>query len=182
MKQLLKKTAVHFLYHTGMNTLCGRLLGHRLFVIAYHSVSDSRTDRDVSGELYLDLSVTTQKFEAQLLFLKKHGHTFFTFSELAAIRETQPRKPTLIYFDDGYKDNLLNAVPVLERQGVKATFFVSSGLTERTHFLWTIKHRVYMNSRNETPKRIEREILRLKSLKEDEREQELVHVYAEHHF
>jgi peptidoglycan/xylan/chitin deacetylase (PgdA/CDA1 family) len=38
-----------------------------------------------------------------------------------------PQKPILITFDDGYRDNLTNAAPVLARLGMPATAYVISG-------------------------------------------------------
>ncbi|QID18539.1 polysaccharide deacetylase family protein [Nitrogeniibacter mangrovi] len=38
-----------------------------------------------------------------------------------------PRRAACITFDDGYADNYLNALPVLEKHGMHATFFVTSG-------------------------------------------------------
>jgi peptidoglycan/xylan/chitin deacetylase (PgdA/CDA1 family) len=38
-----------------------------------------------------------------------------------------PRRAACITFDDGYADNYLNALPVLKKHGIHATFFVTSG-------------------------------------------------------
>lgn len=47
---------------------------------------------------------------------------------LSAKPEAQPKTPTvLITFDDGYRDNIEYALPILEHFGVKAIFFVITG-------------------------------------------------------
>jgi peptidoglycan/xylan/chitin deacetylase (PgdA/CDA1 family) len=48
----------------------------------------------------------------------------------------------LVTFDDGYKDNLENALPVLQRTGMRAVVFVSTSyVSERRLFWW---ERVYV--------------------------------------
>jgi peptidoglycan/xylan/chitin deacetylase (PgdA/CDA1 family) len=47
-----------------------------------------------------------------------------------------PRRAVVITFDDGYADNLHNATPLLERQGVPATFFLSSGYVGQDQEFW----------------------------------------------
>lgn len=42
-------------------------------------------------------------------------------------RGTLPSRPLCITFDDGYADNFTNALPILQRHGMTATFFVASG-------------------------------------------------------
>ncbi len=50
---------------------------------------------------------------------------------------TSPNLKFLITFDDGYKDNLLEAAPVLEKYKVPATFFVATDyIGGRTQFPW----------------------------------------------
>lgn len=43
---------------------------------------------------------------------------------------TLPARAAAITFDDGYADNLLNAVPVLKKHGLHATFFIATGFLD----------------------------------------------------
>jgi peptidoglycan/xylan/chitin deacetylase (PgdA/CDA1 family) len=55
------------------------------------------------------------------------------FSEGAAL----PRNPILISFDDGYRDSYSTALPILQRRGIKAVFFIATTyITERRMFWW----------------------------------------------
>ena len=48
-----------------------------------------------------------------------------------------PKNPILVTFDDGYKDNIEVAVPILKRHGVKAVFFIATQyLSQRRMFWW----------------------------------------------
>lgn len=41
-----------------------------------------------------------------------------------------PARAAAITFDDGYADNLLNAVPILKKYGLSATFFIATGFLD----------------------------------------------------
>lgn len=41
-----------------------------------------------------------------------------------------PSRPAVITFDDGYRDNFTVALPILQRHGLKAAFFVATGFLE----------------------------------------------------
>lgn len=43
---------------------------------------------------------------------------------------TLPARAAVITFDDGYADNLLQAVPILKRHGLHATFFIATGFLD----------------------------------------------------
>ena len=82
-------------------------------VLSYHSISE-----DIS---YISLS--TRIFEKQIIFLKKLGYVSINFNEIDPNRKNQ----IIITFDDGYKDILINALPILKRHNFKATcFFVTN--------------------------------------------------------
>ena len=42
------------------------------------------------------------------------------------------RREVVVTFDDGYRDNLTNALPIAESKGVPITIFVTSGILETT--------------------------------------------------
>jgi peptidoglycan/xylan/chitin deacetylase (PgdA/CDA1 family) len=73
---------------------------------------------------------TIEEFD-RLLGTLKH---FFDITPLAS--EPTKNKPKLhITFDDGYLDNYHNALPILKKHGLKATFFIATaGISEG--FLW----------------------------------------------
>lgn len=178
MRSFLQTIIARVLHYSGLNSLCGFFLRDKIFVIGYHSIGRSENKAEFSGELYENLSVPAREFDAQIAFLKKHGHTFITFSELPRVLKDRPSKPTLIYFDDGFKDNPVNALPILQKYGAPATVFISTGLIDRTHFLWTLKHRYFLRKNNVLPDEIEKAIVGLKSLSTMEREKRLTEEYG----
>jgi peptidoglycan/xylan/chitin deacetylase (PgdA/CDA1 family)/glycosyltransferase involved in cell wall biosynthesis len=92
--------------------------------LCYHSINSAGAD----------LAVEPGMFRSQLLMLKDRGYRFLNFGELVQrlLRWGPPRERiACITFDDGYADNLTQAAPILDRLGISATVFVTSGLMIR---------------------------------------------------
>lgn len=88
-------------------------------VLMYHSISRPGGDHDAH-------CVSPERFEAQMLYLKRHGMRGVAVTELR--RVTDARGLVGITFDDGYEDFLDTAVPILERLEFSATVFVVAGM------------------------------------------------------
>jgi len=90
----------------------------------YHYLSVPPPDADIYR---LDLSVTPDTFEAQMKYLASAGYHPIRISDLTdyLLNGTQlPSKPIVLTFDDGYRDNYENALPVLKKYKFPATFFI----------------------------------------------------------
>ena len=68
------------------------------------------------------LRVEPNDFDKQVKWLKENGWQFVFMSEL---EDSQVGKRVALTFDDGYRDNLIAADPILERYGGKATLFLT---------------------------------------------------------
>lgn len=88
-------------------------------VLMYHSISRPEGGHDA-------LCVSPERFEAQMLYLKRHGMRGAAMTELC--RASDARGLVGITFDDGYEDFLDVAVPILEGLGFSATVFVVAGM------------------------------------------------------
>lgn len=110
--------------------LLGMLL-HRsngVAILAYHRVCDD-------NEIY---SVSPQQFAQQMQYLKQQGYTAISLAEMADAfsgGKKLPAKPIVITFDDGYADNLLTALPIMEQYGMKATVFIIAGSVGQPEYL-----------------------------------------------
>ena len=109
-----------FLY-TGAQWLrqtLGRLRGrYSLRILLYHRVNDVPADMD---------AVRTSAFEAQMRHVSENFDVV-SLASVAALAETGvQRNVVAITFDDGYRDNLTHAVPILRRFGLPACFFVTT--------------------------------------------------------
>lgn len=97
-------------------------------ILAYHQVSDA-------DDIY---SVTAAQFEEQMSYLKKQGYTSISLEELNNYYEGNfnlPDKPIIITFDDGYEDNLLAALPIMEKYNMRSTVFIVTGLVGTREYL-----------------------------------------------
>ena len=95
--------------------------GRTLRVLTYHKVNDLWPN---------PITVPTRTFAVQMALLSELGYQPVS---LEAVRDHYlagvplPRKAVLITFDDGYRDNLDNAAPILLRHGYPAVLFVPVG-------------------------------------------------------
>jgi len=107
-----------------------------LTVVLYHRV----VGVDNVGGLDPDLiDATPEEFDQQMAFLRRHFVPVGLPEVQRAARgaERLPPNAVLVTFDDGYRDNYENALPILVRHGLKGVFFVSTSyVTERRLFWW----------------------------------------------
>jgi len=100
-------------------------------VLNYHRIADLKRDT-------FSLSVSPDRFEAQLAALKKYCNPLHPdeFFHLKKSGGRFPRRAVIITFDDGYADNFHNALPVLSAYGLAAVFFVQTGTLGGDRELW----------------------------------------------
>lgn len=85
---------------------------HGSRILTYHSV----------GTRDHEMNVTPEDFAAQMRWLAGHG-TVAPLADAVSV----PGCGVAITFDDGYRDNVLHAAPVLAELGLPATFFLVAG-------------------------------------------------------
>ena len=94
---------------------------HRVPILMYHAVSNEMWG---IPELFVDPA----EMDRQLAWLVENGYDPIWFEDLRHIEQYD--KPVILTFDDGYADNYLELLPLLEKHRVKATFFVIAGVLE----------------------------------------------------
>lgn len=93
-------------------------------ILMYHYISELPPDADIYRK---DLTVTPERFEAQLRYLADAGYESVTLADVHARLTTGAplqERPIVMTFDDGYKDALTNALPLLQQYGFVGEFFV----------------------------------------------------------
>ncbi len=123
MKFLLKSVLLVFSVIILAGIICFYTgYGYVAPIMMYHHVEDSHFEH---GN-YVSLA----KFEEHLQFLKKHKYNVISLDALVTlIKENKPvkRKTVVITFDDGYKDNYINALKLLKKYDFPAIIFVPTG-------------------------------------------------------
>lgn len=96
-------------------------------ILMYHRLIDNKENIG-AHTIYYDVD----KFEEQLIYLKKNGYKTITFKELKNITEEQKKKEKYIIltFDDGYKDNYELLFPLLKKYNMKAVIYMVSHLKD----------------------------------------------------
>lgn len=97
---------------------------HSIPVLMYHKIPNEEIKSQHK------IFVTKDNFEKHLQFFKQKGFKTLTFSELEKFKTQEipfnqfPEKPLILTFDDGYRDNLENASPLLKKYNFKAQIFL----------------------------------------------------------
>jgi peptidoglycan/xylan/chitin deacetylase (PgdA/CDA1 family) len=99
-------------------------------ILMYHRVAPVASDP-------WGLCVSPENF-AQHLDVLTERCALVRLAELPDVRDNSPhgRLPVALTFDDGYADNLHNALPLLEQFGAAATFFVTTGAVSNPREYW----------------------------------------------
>jgi len=93
----------------------------KLSILIYHRVLD-QADFMRPGE------VDKQAFTWQMQLLARYFNVLSLNEALSGLQnDNLPPRAVTITFDDGYADNLHNALPILKQFGLSATFFIASG-------------------------------------------------------
>ncbi len=104
------------------------MMNFQTIILTYHQITDDRSAPDIS--------VTVKNFSKQMAYLSTHFKNI-SLNELAENFQTDKlsriaHDKVAITFDDGYRDNFLNAYPILKNHQLTATIFLISNLVNRS--------------------------------------------------
>jgi len=112
-------------------------------VLLYHRVEDA------SG--VFDLSVPRAVFNAQLAWLRQECEVVSLQTLLESPPEALPDRALALTFDDGYVDNLTTVAPMLQKDRLPATFFLTTRwLEEQGEYWWDLLERVPLTDAERT--------------------------------
>lgn len=102
----------------------------RVRILMYHRVEYLKDDYNMQA-------VTPVNFERHMKYLRDHYDILSLETPMGSWFEGQSNDAVIVTFDDGYYDFLQNAVPVMEKYGIPATIFVSTGNIDSQYENWT---------------------------------------------
>jgi peptidoglycan/xylan/chitin deacetylase (PgdA/CDA1 family) len=119
-------------YSTGAHRLIRRRYAGCGVIFRFHSVTH---DGDV--HLRAPIHCAVKVFDGLIRYLRGHDIEIVTLDTLLD-RLEDPHAPrfAVLTFDDGYRDNLTHALPVLEHHAAPATIYVTTGMIERSMDAW----------------------------------------------
>ncbi len=103
-------------------------------ILMYHMVTPSEI------ETRHKIFVTTERFDQQLRAYKKWGYQTLQFKDIDDFSSGKrdwsqfPRKPLMITFDDGYTNNLTQALPLLQKYQMKAVIYLLANNQLKNNF------------------------------------------------
>jgi peptidoglycan/xylan/chitin deacetylase (PgdA/CDA1 family) len=115
----------------------------RGLILIYHRVAEDPVDP-------WRLCVSPDNFARQMEVLRKKGFTTVHVSEMAdEVRARRlPRKTVAVSFDDGYRDNLDAAQPILEKYETPGTHFATAGyIGSDEPFWWDVLDTIFLRTK-----------------------------------
>jgi peptidoglycan/xylan/chitin deacetylase (PgdA/CDA1 family) len=105
-----------------------------LSVFTYHRIAEPSEVAELDPGV---AEVNTREFQEQLAVIKMH-------CTVVSLRDVRlfvkggrlPPNPVMVAFDDGYRDNHDVALPLLEKAGIPATFFIATEFPDGGRLYW----------------------------------------------
>ena len=108
---------------------------NKVTILMLHGVAGEHED---AGWAPLWPRMTPERLDEVLGQFARH-YRFVTLDdavEMIAGRKPMIHNAMVLTFDDGYRNNLTEALPVLEKHGVPATFYIATGFVETGASYW----------------------------------------------
>ena len=126
----------------GLMPTVRRVLGNRGVILVFHEIHESPTQELMTGS-------GTTFLDHALVWLKNNGWEIVSLDEgLRRLMQEDGRRFAVLTFDDGYRDNVTHALPILERHDAPFTIFVPTGAPTRTLYSWWLGLRALFRMRD----------------------------------
>jgi peptidoglycan/xylan/chitin deacetylase (PgdA/CDA1 family) len=143
VEQRLKDFVCHGVSWAGLMPAVRSLFAGRTAIIMFHEIQ-----REFRSELATGTSVSL--FEHPLSWLRQEGWEIVSLEECLerASRNDRSRRYAVLTFDDGYRDNVSVAVPIVERHNTPFLMYVPTGAPTRTLQSWWLGLRELFRTRD----------------------------------
>ncbi|UXA12955.1 polysaccharide deacetylase family protein [Mycobacterium sp. SMC-8] len=131
MKAMLKELAARSLCALGVPILARWRRSHRLAILMFHGVESEPLSPPC------DWVIDTATLRRDLDYVRRHFNVLPLEEALGRLRDgTLPGRAAAVTFDDGTRNLLTNAAPVLRELAVPAAVFLATGPMGTSELLW----------------------------------------------
>lgn len=146
-KQAVIRTGLETLYFSGAHLLLRHLVGGLGAILTLHHV---RPARDAAFQPNRLLEVTPAFLEHVIVRLRRSGFEIVSLDDMHArlLGGNPGRRFVCLTFDDGYRDNLIHAYPILKKHAVPFALYLPTSFPDRLGDLWwlTLERVIAKNS------------------------------------
>jgi peptidoglycan/xylan/chitin deacetylase (PgdA/CDA1 family) len=133
--EAIRKLALNIARYTGLAPLAKPFIGGIGAILMLHRVT-ARPEKPDSVNRHLNIA--PEFLDAVVADMKANGYIFVTLDEAIERIKSGGKggQFATITADDAYRDNMTEALPVLEKHGAPITIYVAPGLISGTADLW----------------------------------------------
>ena len=135
LKKAILRTGFEALYFSGSHLLLRPFVGGIGAILTLHHVRPPRRDAFQPNRL---LEVTPAFLEAVIVRLRRAGIDLVSLDEMhrRLTVDGRGRRFACLTFDDGYRDNLEHAYPILKKHEVPFGLYIATSFPDRLGELW----------------------------------------------
>lgn len=100
---------------------------NRVVILMYHALYDSEAGRARIEPIDRPYALSVQQFERQMQLLRQHDVPVLSPRSLEPETDDAATAGVVVSFDDGHASNAELALPILQRSGLTAAFFLTTG-------------------------------------------------------
>jgi len=122
-----------------IRNLLGGLFALGLMLTGTYSRAKKRVEADPKITSLFFHTINKDMFRKCIVWLKKNGYVFISSEQLVSIIKNKiqiPPKAVWITFDDGWKENVDQVIPIIAEFNLPVTFFISTDPVENSGVFW----------------------------------------------
>lgn len=133
--EAIRKLALHMARYSGLTSLAKPVIGGIGAILMLHRVTAMP---EKPNGFNRHLNIAPAFLDAVIADMKASGYAFVSMDEaVERIRAGgKGGRFATITADDGYRDNITEALPVLEKHGAPITIYIAPGLIDGDTYLW----------------------------------------------
>lgn len=171
INKFIKMLLSYILYYSGIIRIYSKIFPTKTKILTYHSIN-------IQSNSIPGMVQNVKNFEQQMRYLKDNFRVI-SLTDLCRLLKNGkelPKNSVVITFDDGYRDNYLNAYPILRKYKIPATIFLTTHPVETQEPLFfdvlcygiftTLKKIVDLQDLGFSKYLLDKKILQLKAVKE----------------